>query len=958
MNFYIKKNSTLPVLTIEVVVDSRNSFGNTNEPFSASTVTFNMKDINTDFYYIIGHPVTIKEKYTTEDSPLKSYYLEVQFTERQTSKTGSFLSEFVIETEYYTEILPIENEIKVHIIDSFVESDFCCIDDPSPIFPTETPRPSVTPSPSPAAPIGCDDSLTAEGNVGYYSVEVDIGASTGLTSVILNSQTVPDRFLIYFDGNLVADSSFVGDGLVGSPSQYIPTILSTTSLIKYKWNGSSFINDGTIQVSFTNDDIADCTQTRSNANTSGNQIGVNTTYPNSGSNNCDGNVRLDFIKTTETTSMTVVGIGCNSGTVWTIDQIICPTVVPTPSVTPSITPTSVTPTVTPTISVTPSTTPVYFLNCDIVFNTPTGTTSIELTSTIELFNFVGRAGDNRTILTINESSLSDITKNKYGTLSLLLPDYEGNSKIVNLVKNNKLKDTINIVRYNNGIKTEEELDLIYTTYRVIGDDGSTIGGVAFKNGGVEGLYYINGVTTTLTSTGGINYVAFENESDSEFICGSQIPGIPEDVILQKTSLTSSNSYCVKTLWEVPFNLYNAIDTIASYNTQEFIEIQDFWLNTQYATASDYVNVSFEIASVVVYETLNDDPYKLSTYPSSYTVYSHMDDVQDYALQNYTDIEYDLLLNINNSPIPSWLGLNGIAGVNVMFTQEFPASYVFKYDIYSTFDIQNSNTYYDVKVVAHEVGHNCGLMHTFQGTNSLGGAISNEIPGCYGGSTCPSPQECRTIMSYCRQFQGLTLSFNDQRAQELGNFFNLNGQDLICNTVPSEPYFEISLDTNIVSLSFNYTVEFKNCFDGNWYTYGTNFNYDDFNLLVPISSIPFSADCYQYRITVEGLVAECQGYIYPYQTTSTTPPITPTSTQTPSITQSISVTPSITPTMTPTISITQSISVTPSITPTITPTISITQSINPTISVTPSITPSSNSGPQSGLNTIFVHYKNL
>ena len=931
MNFYIKKNSTLPVLTVEVVVDSRNTFGNTNESFSASTVTFNMKDIYTDFYYIIGHPVTIKERYTTEDSPLKSYYLEVQFTERQVSKIGNFVGEFKIENDLFTEIIPIEDKIFINIIESFVDPDSCCIEDDSIIFPTETPRPSITPSPSPAAPIGCDDSLTAEGNVGYYSVEVDIGASTGLTSVILNSQTVPDRFLIYFDGNLVADSSFVGDGLVSSPSQYIPTILSTTSLIKYKWNGSSFINDGTIQVSFTNDDIADCTQTRSNANTLGNQIGVNTTYPNSGSNNCDGNVRLDFIKTTETTSMTVVGIGCNSGTIWTIDQIICPTVVPTPSVTP----TSVTPTVTPTISVTPSTTPVYFLNCDIVFNTPTGNTSNELTSTIELFNFVGRAGDNRTILTINESSLSDITKNKYGTLSLLLPDYEGNSKIVNLVKNNKLKDTINIIRYNNGIKTEEELDLIYTTYRVIGDDGSTIGGVAFKNGGVEGLYYINGITTTLTSTGGINYVAFENESDSDFICGSQIPEIDEDVIVQKTSPTSSNSYCVKTLWEVPFNLYNAIDTIASYNTQEFIEIQDFWLNTQYATASDYVNVSFEIASVVVYETLNDDPYKLSTYPSSYTVYSHMDDVQDYALQNYTDIEYDLLLNINNSPIPSWLGLNGIAGINVMFTQGFPASYVFKYDIYSTFDIQNSNTYYDVKVVAHEVGHNCGLMHTFQGTNSLGGAISNEIPGCYGGSTCPSPQECRTIMSYCRQFQGLTLSFNDQRAQELGNFFNLNGQDLICDTVPSEPYFEISLDTNIVSLSFNYTVEFKNCFDGNWYTYGTNFNYDDFNLIVPISNIPFSADCYEYRITVQEINKVCQGYIYPYQTTSTTPPITPTLTQTPSITPSISVTPSLTQTNTPTISITPS----------------ITQSI----SVTPTI---STSGTISGINTIFIHYNNI
>jgi len=385
MNFYIKKNSTLPVLTVEVVVDSRNTFGNTNESFSASTITFSMKDIYTDFYYIIDHPAIIREKYTTEDSPLKSYYLEVQFTERQVSKIGNFVGEFKIENNLFTEIIPIEDKIFINIIESFVDPDSCCIEDDAIIFPTETPRPTITPTPSLPPPIGCDDSLTAQGNVGYYSVEVDIGASTGLTSVILNSQTVPDRFLIYFDGNLVADSSFVGDGLVGSPSQYIPTILSTTSLVKYKWNGSSFTNDGTIQVSFTNDDIADCTQTRSDANTLGNQLGVNTTYPSSGSNNCDGNVRLDFVKTTETTSMTVVGIGCNSGTVWTIDQIICPTVVPTPSVSATM----VSPSVTPTITPTPSTTPVYYLNCDIGFVDNTGTTQTQFyDETIDLFNLL------------------------------------------------------------------------------------------------------------------------------------------------------------------------------------------------------------------------------------------------------------------------------------------------------------------------------------------------------------------------------------------------------------------------------------------------------------------------------------------------------------------------------------------------------------------------------------------
>jgi len=146
MNFYIKKNSTLPKLAVEVFLDSRNTFGDTTEPFSASTITFNMKDEDTNFYHIIGHPVTVSVKYNNGDSPIDSYFLEVQFTERQTSKIGSFVGEFIIENEYYTGILPIENEVRIHIIESFVDPDFCCIDDPTPIFPTQTPIPSVTPT--------------------------------------------------------------------------------------------------------------------------------------------------------------------------------------------------------------------------------------------------------------------------------------------------------------------------------------------------------------------------------------------------------------------------------------------------------------------------------------------------------------------------------------------------------------------------------------------------------------------------------------------------------------------------------------------------------------------------------------------------------------------------------------------------------------------------------------------
>jgi hypothetical protein len=153
MNFYIKKNSTLPKLSVEIIIDSEVSFRNTYDSFSASTITFNMKEKETGFYKIIGKSVTVKEKETTNNSPLKSFYLETQFTKKETSKLGTFLGEFKISNDSGTTILPISNEFVINIIDSFSDSDFCCRPNrgESPIvIPSETPKPSLTITPTPS----------------------------------------------------------------------------------------------------------------------------------------------------------------------------------------------------------------------------------------------------------------------------------------------------------------------------------------------------------------------------------------------------------------------------------------------------------------------------------------------------------------------------------------------------------------------------------------------------------------------------------------------------------------------------------------------------------------------------------------------------------------------------------------------------------------------------------------
>lgn len=126
MDFYIKKNSTLPKLSIEVFIDSETSFRDTFNSFSSSTITFSMKDESTNLYKIIDNTVTVREKESNGDGPLKSYYLETQFTKSQTSKIGSFIGEFKIVSTNKNQILPISEKIIINIIDSFSDFEFCC----------------------------------------------------------------------------------------------------------------------------------------------------------------------------------------------------------------------------------------------------------------------------------------------------------------------------------------------------------------------------------------------------------------------------------------------------------------------------------------------------------------------------------------------------------------------------------------------------------------------------------------------------------------------------------------------------------------------------------------------------------------------------------------------------------------------------------------------------------------
>ena len=142
-----------------------------------------------------------------------------------------------------------------------------------------------------------DESLYCGGSLninvddsGYYEVPIFVGDGIGDITITLTAANIPDRFQIIWDGNVVADSLFVGGYLGGvvppnpSPSSfYENTITNTTSLNKFLYNGSTFDPNGSMVVSFSASDIADSTGdigTLRSLGSIGGQLGVVADYPN------------------------------------------------------------------------------------------------------------------------------------------------------------------------------------------------------------------------------------------------------------------------------------------------------------------------------------------------------------------------------------------------------------------------------------------------------------------------------------------------------------------------------------------------------------------------------------------------------------------------------------------------------------------------------------------------------
>lgn len=90
--------------------------------------------------------------------------------------------------------------------------------------------------------ISCIQSLNVDGKEGIYEVEITIGTETGDTGLRYESFSIPDRFQLFFDGQLVADSKYVGNQLSIYQSQLLA--MENKVLPIFEYDGTQFVDTG------------------------------------------------------------------------------------------------------------------------------------------------------------------------------------------------------------------------------------------------------------------------------------------------------------------------------------------------------------------------------------------------------------------------------------------------------------------------------------------------------------------------------------------------------------------------------------------------------------------------------------------------------------------------------------------------------------------------------------------
>jgi len=170
MEFFIKKNATLPILKLQVVKDGRSDYNSFMDMIEESAIFFSMTNVETGIPKISTNTAGFVEKVLLEPNADPEYYIYYQFKPQDTNKTARYEAQFLLRNSQGVLILPIREQLFINVQESFIAEDLpyndcyliefpccntvcptttttttvcCCPQD------TPTPTPTSTPQPTP-----------------------------------------------------------------------------------------------------------------------------------------------------------------------------------------------------------------------------------------------------------------------------------------------------------------------------------------------------------------------------------------------------------------------------------------------------------------------------------------------------------------------------------------------------------------------------------------------------------------------------------------------------------------------------------------------------------------------------------------------------------------------------------------------------------------------------------------
>lgn len=123
MEFHINKNSTLPVLKLELIQDGRNDFEKFFEGIQNANIYFTMTDEITGVKKLAKKIAGIQLVTPQSDCTGEEYYVTYQFSSNDTSKCGRFIGQFeiVFLDGTGTLMVPIRETLYINILDQGIK---------------------------------------------------------------------------------------------------------------------------------------------------------------------------------------------------------------------------------------------------------------------------------------------------------------------------------------------------------------------------------------------------------------------------------------------------------------------------------------------------------------------------------------------------------------------------------------------------------------------------------------------------------------------------------------------------------------------------------------------------------------------------------------------------------------------------------------------------------------------